>query len=267
VTVIKVLFCALVLSVATMTSAAAAQEPPPVTPPPSTPPATPPPAVPPAPVQVPPPTVVAAPSQPAAPEPLDEASARRRRREIKNMEGVLQSAVKGAAFEIASELETPETGKFQMSGSLGAQGFNLDGYGVFFHVAIPGVQPTFVSPMVLEAMRQRLAQPRQAQPEVASSGATGSTTPPRIPNADAEYVARVKDSLMRAMIQYSKPLELRPDEWLTVAAGDGDEPMMPAVLSEQAVMLLRISGRDIAEYMAGRLTLNEVLKKVEVKKF
>jgi hypothetical protein len=261
VTVIKVLFCALVLSVATVTSAAVAQETPPVAPPQS------PPATPPVPVQVPPPPVAAAPSQPAAPEPLDEASARRRRREIKNMEGVLQSAVKGAAFEIASELETPETGKFQMSGSLGAQGFNLDGYGVFFHVAIPGVQPTFVSPMVLEAMRQRLAQPRQAQPEVASSGATGSTTPPRIPNADAEYVARVKDSLMRAMIQYSKPLELRPDEWLTVAAGDGDEPMMPAVLSEQAVMLLRISGRDIAEYMAGRLTLNEVLKKVEVKKF
>jgi hypothetical protein len=72
---------------------------------------------------------------------------------------------------------------------------------------------------------------------------------------------------MRAMIQYSKPLALRPEEWLTVAAGDGDEPMMPAVLSEQAVMVLRIRGRDINEYLAERITLDEVLKRVEVRRF
>lgn len=249
----KVLSCALALIVATV-AAGAAQEPPPVAPPQSTPP----PAAPAA--QDPPPAVTPA---PVLPEPLDETTFRRRRREIRNMEGVLERAVRSAAEEIASELETPETGKFQMSGSLGARGFILDGYGVFFHVVIPGVQPTFISPTVLQALRERLARPRQAQPEVASSGNPTAD----VPNADAEYVARVKDSLMRAMIQYSKPLELRPEEWLTVAAGDGDEPMMPAVLAQQAFMLLRIRGRDIAEYMAGRLSLDDVLKKVEVRKF
>jgi hypothetical protein len=253
VTVTKVLSCALALIVATV-AAGAAQEPPPVAPPQSTPP----PAAPAA--QDPPPAVTPA---PVLPEPLDETTFRRRRREIRNMEGVLERAVRSAAEEIASELETPETGKFQMSGSLGARGFILDGYGVFFHVVIPGVQPTFISPTVLQALRERLARPRQAQPEVASSGNPTAD----VPNADAEYVARVKDSLMRAMIQYSKPLELRPEEWLTVAAGDGDEPMMPAVLAQQAFMLLRIRGRDIAEYMAGRLSLDDVLKKVEVRKF
>ena len=257
----RVLFCTFALMAATA-CAVAAQETPPVAPPQSTPPqSTPPPAAPA--VQNPLPTVAPAPVAPAAPEPLDEATFLRRRREIKNMEGVLASAVRSAAQEIATEMETPETGKFQMSGSLGARGFILDGYGVFFHVVIPGVQPTFVSPTVLQALRERLARPRQAQPEVAS---TGNATPD-VPTADAEYVARVKDSLMRAMIQYSKPLELRPEEWLTVAAGDGDEPMMPAVLSEQAVMLLRVRGSDIAEYMAGRLSLDDVLKRVEVRKF
>lgn len=247
----RVHFCALVLSVATIT-AGAAQEPP-VAPPSSTPPA---------PVQTPLPAVAPAPVT-ASPEPLDEATFRRRRREIKNMEGVLSSAVRSAALEMASEMETPETGKFLMSGSRGARGFILDGHGVFFYVEIPGVQPTFISQAAIEALRQRLARPRPARPEVASSG-TATSDPP---NADAEYVSRVKDSLMRAMIQYSKPLELRPEEWLTVAAGDGDEPMMPAVLSEQAVMLLRVRGRDIAEYMAGRLSLGDVLKRVEARKF
>jgi hypothetical protein len=251
--VTRVLSCALALIVATVASAAA-QEPPSVAPPQSTPP----PAAPAA--QDPLPAVTPA---PVLPQPLDDATFSRRRREIKNMEGVLERAVRSAAEEIAKELETPETGKFQMSGSLGARGFILDGYGVFFHVVIPGVQPMFLSPTVLQALRERLARPRAARPENASSGAAT----PDPPNADAEYVSRVKDSLMRAMIQYSKPLELRPEEWLTVAAGDGDEPLMPAVLSEQAVMLLRVRGRDIAEYMAGRLSLDDVLKRVEVRKF
>ena len=213
--------------------------------------------------QTPPPTAAPEATVPATAAPLDAETVRRRRREIKNMEGVLASAVRSAAQEIATEMETPETGKFLLSGSLGARGFILDGYGVFFHVEIPGVRPSLISPMVLESLQQRLAQQRQAQPEVAS---TGNATV-NVPNADAQYVNRVKDALMRAMIQYSKPLELRLDEWLTVAAGDGDEPFMPAVLSEQALMVMRIRGRDIAEFMAGRLTLDDVLKKVEVRKF
>lgn len=174
-------------------------------------------------------------------------------------------AVKAAAQEIASELRTPETGEFRMTGSLSARGVHLDDYGVFFHVEIPGVQPYLISPAVLEALRERLAQQAgRAKPETASSGGAGAQSPP---NADAEYVSRIKDALVQAMIDYSKPLELRPDEWFTVAAGDGDEPFMPAVLTEQHIMVLRIRGRDIAEYMAGRLTRDEVRNKVEMRRF
>ncbi len=265
-------FCALILSIATTTAAGAAQDQPPVPPPvpattappsttpQSTPPATPVQAVPPA-VQVPAPTAAPPPLAPVL-QPLDEATVKQRRAEIKNMEGVFTSAVRNAAQEIASQIQTPETGPFQITGSLIARGFILDGYGVFFHVEIPGVQPIVISPVGLEALRKGL--PRLAQPETASSGNASPTAPL---NSDAVYVERVKSALMRAMIQYSKPLGLRPDEWLTVAAGDGDEPFMPAVLTEQAVMVLRIRGRDIAEYLAERLTLDEVLKRGEVRRF
>ncbi len=264
------LICALVVSVVTTTAAAAAQEPPPVPPPvppvtapPSTPPQSEPPATPPQPAapaaQIPPPAAA-----PPAPKPLDEAAIRQRRAEIKNMEGVLASAVRNAAQEIATELQTPDTGYFLLSGSLTARGFNLDDYGVFFHVEIPGVQPSLISPAVLQALQERLGRPRPAQPEAASSGSQPATSQT---NSDAAYVERVKNALMRAMIQYSKPLGLRADEWLTVAAGDGDEPFMPAVLTERAIMVLRIRGRDINEYLAERMTLDEVLKRVEVRKF
>jgi hypothetical protein len=260
-------FCALILSIAITTAAGAAQDPPPVPPPVpavTAPPATAPQSGPPAtPVQSLPPAASAAPP-PQAPvlPPLDEATVKQRRAEIKNMEGVFTSAVRNAAQEIASQMQTPETGPFQLTGSLIARGFILDGYGVFFHVEIPGVQPTVISPVALELLRKGL--PRLAQPETASSGSASPAAPL---NSDAVYVERVKSALMRAMIQYSKPLGLRPDEWLTVAAGDGDEPFLPAVLTEQAVMVLRIRGRDIAEYLAERLTLDEVLKRVEVRRF
>lgn len=224
--------------------------------PPQTPPAVPAPGAQAPAVAIPPPAAVL--------PPLDEATIKQRRREIQNIEGLLASAIRGAAKEIALELQTPETGPFLLSGSYAARGFQLEGYGVFFHVEIPGVAPSLISPAALQALEERLNRPRQARPEVASSTDVPSAVPM---NRDAIYVERVKNALMRAMIQYSKPLALRPDEWLTVAASDGDEPLMPAVLTEQAIMILRVRGRDINEYLAERLTLDEVLKKVEVRKF
>jgi hypothetical protein len=212
-------------------------------------------------------TEPAAAASPAAAAPiptLDAATIKQRRTEIQNMEGVLASAVRAAAKEIALELQTPDTGPFILSGAHGARGFHLDGYGVFFHVEIPGVAPSLISPAVLAALEDRLNRQRQARPEAA---AAGDPTPGAPANRDAVYVERVKNALMRAMIQYSKPLALRPDEWLTVAASDGDEPLMPAVLTEQAVMILRIRGRDINDYLAERVSLDEVLKRVEVRKF
>jgi hypothetical protein len=262
--------CALVASVAMPLAAAAQEQPPvqppvPVTAPPETLPQSSPPATP---AQTAPPETrppVPAPS-PAEPFRLDDATVKQRRREIRNMEGVLASAVRGAAYEIARELESPETGPFVLSGAHAARGFILDGYGVFFHVEIPGVQPALISPAVMlleERFRRRQTQP--AQPETASSGTAASVDDPV--DRNAFYVERVRDALMRAMIQYSKPLSLRPDEWLTVAASDGDEPLAPTVLSEQAIMVLRIRGRDINDYLAERVSLDEVLKRVEVRKF
>jgi hypothetical protein len=262
---------AILVSVAASSAAAVAQEPPtvpptqpPVTAPPDTPPQTPQTQMPP-PQTAPPETAPAAAPEPQfVPPTVDEATIKQRRTEIQNMEGVLASAVRGAAKEIALELQSPETGPFLLSGAHRARGFHLDGYGVFFHVEIPGVQPSLISPVVLKQLEDRLNRQRDARPEAVSAG---DPTPGAPANRDAVYVERVKNALMRAMIQYSKPLSLRPDEWLTVAASDGDEPMLPTVLTEQAVMILRIRGRDINEYLAERVSLDEVLKRVEVRRF
>ena len=82
------------------------------------------------------------------------------------------------------------------------------------------------------------------------------------------YTQEVKAALLDAMIQYSGALNIGPNEWLTVAAKD-NEPTNPLVQSDPDVMtiLLRIRGSDLTEYRAGRLTLDEVRTRVELREF
>lgn len=262
----RVVLLAFAMNVA-LACATRAQELPPVSPPtpPTSPPATaPPPQTPPPAVPESKPTVPAAAQPvPALPAPLSDDLIRRRRDRLSIMEGVLTGAVRGAAQQIARRMATQDAGPFVLSGALTARGFILEGYGVFFHVEIPGVNYGVVP---IEAMvRQRSAQQREAAPERAAAGTTPSPMPG---DSDAEYVEVVKRALIEAMVENSKSLELQPQEWLTVAAADGQEPLMPTpYLVERATLVLRVRGADISDYMAGRMTLAEVSKKVEVRKF
>ena len=245
-----------------------AQEPPAVPPPnPQTdPPATMPAQTPPQPTvpEAKPPVPATTQLAPAAAEPLTDEAIRRRRDRLSIMEGVLTGAVRGAAQQIARRMATQDAGPFVLSGALTARGFILEEYGVFFHVEIPAVNYGVVS---VEALLRQRSQQRDAAPERAA--AEGRTTAATMPaGSDAEYVEVVKRALIEAMVENSKSLELQPQEWLTVAAADGQEPLMPTpYLVERATLVLRIRGAHIADYMAGRMTLAEVIKKVEVKKF
>jgi len=271
--VTRLILIAFALSACSLTTTGA-QDPPPVTPP----------AVqPPAPVPQPPSTptpakpdpllpVSAPPAAPVVDAPgLDPETYKHRRSQIEIMEGVLMGAVRGAALEMANRLTSLETGNFVTTGALTAKGFILDGYGVFFHVEIPGVQPTVVSIESIQAMRERLSRPRQPQPEAASSRALqtpggGSNALVDPASNDAEYVELVTQRLIDAMVRYSMALELQPHEWFTVAAGDGDTPVN-GILVPRSTMILRVRGSDIADYMTKKATLEQIRKKIDVRRF
>lgn len=253
---------ALALSAMTLTASAAWQDPPPATPP-----AAPLPTTPPAPTSEPAGSVASPPAGQLAAAPLDAETYKHRRGQIEIMEGVLMGAVKAAALEMANRMTTLETPGFVPSGSLSAKGFILEGYGVFFHVEIPGVQP-IVTIESMQAQRERLSRPRPALPEAANSGVvqtprSGAATDP---GSNAEYVDLVTQRLMDAMVRYSTALELQPNEWFTVAAGDGDMPL-PGLLVPRSTMILRVKGSDIADYMTKRATLEEIRRKIDVRKF
>ena len=70
------------------------------------------------------------------------------------------------------------------------------------------------------------------------------------------------------MIENSGPLGVGDDEWLMVAARDNSRPIgwCPG-MPRHHNLVLRIKGSDLAAFRAGRLTLEEARKQVEVKQF
>ena len=74
-------------------------------------------------------------------------------------------------------------------------------------------------------------------------------------------------ALVDAMIDYSTPMEIAADQWLTVAARDdeGRDSLAPQdPLEEVVTMIYRIKGSDLQAYRTGRIDRDEVRKRVQI---
>ena len=223
------------------------------------------------PVQGPPPAAqeppeAQAPAAPPANAPmlseLTREELRQRREAIFLMEGVLANAVKLGAQFTASEIQRVQPGSMMFSaGPVKALGTYLEGYGVFFQVEIPSVIPSVAS--LLETLGRDRVRPNAAPAQ--PTALSGGSSPEALMNPDAHYVESVKSQLVNAMVRLSHSLELRPDEWLTVSARDGSES--PGQLTEPSTKILRIKGADLADFFAGRISLDEARRRVQVRGF
>jgi len=188
-----------------------------------------------------------------------------------------------------------------------ARGFRLDGYGVFFDVEVPGLRLPVTWPLrmlyrdsnlrMLDELRAIAVDldPRQREQfsqlvkrlELQSQGlgnlqtqqaginqTTGAPAAPRQPepvidDPEARYTQEVKAALVDAMIEYSSPLTIGAEEWLTVAARDNlpRDPLVPSDTNDFSTVTFRVKGSDLASFRAGRMTLDEVRKKVEVREY
>ena len=82
------------------------------------------------------------------------------------------------------------------------------------------------------------------------------------------YTNEVKAALVNAMVEYSAPIPLTPDEWLTVAARDQDGTrLQPGEPYDVSTIVLRIKGSDLAAYRARQIDRDETLRRVEVKEY
>lgn len=198
----------------------------------------------------------------AMPAPLSMSELRRRREAIDVMEGMLPKKVIGAAKDTMREMEAVQQAAVNLftNSAPRARGFHLEGYGVFFYVEIPGVRASVAS--AFEQLQR--SKERVDRGAGASRAAETGVALPFDPNAS--YTDAVRRQLIEAILDYSQPLDLRPYEWLTIAARDGDEPI-PNVIYESITMVVRARASDLADFRAQRITREEMLKRVEVRGF
>jgi hypothetical protein len=84
------------------------------------------------------------------------------------------------------------------------------------------------------------------------------------------YTEAVQRAIVDAMIDYSAPMTVGPDEYLTVAARDNyqrDSLAPPDPFEEVETILLRIKGSDLSEYRAGKIDRDEARKRVILTSF
>ena len=203
-----------------------------------------------------------------------------RQEKISIMEGTLTSSVGVVAQSVSKDVKSIDSTAMLFTGQARAKGFTLDGHGVFFYVEVPTLDLS-VMMTVQQFERDRSAQQRaEAQPQGADAQPVRNLRPDSVQplptaaealaNLMAEgqkWRATVRLALIDAMLDNSKNLELKPDEWLTIAARGSETDLLPNEILNLTTTVLRVKGSDLADFLAGRLTKEEARQKVEVREF
>lgn len=135
---------------------------------------------------------------------------------------------------------------------------------------------------VATSLEQRPARPgapgppaSQSEPAIASP-----TVAPLIPlnpkasgdailkDPDGAYRGEVIAALMDAMLDYSRGLDIAPEEWLEVGARRDDGARVAlATGGEAPTTQIRISGADLRAYLGGQVSREETRKRMQVRVF
>jgi hypothetical protein len=269
-----------------------------------------------------------------APRPADRSELRH---QIYVMEGALSRAVEFGASRLNRELRTVAPEMFLLAGDAQARGVYLEGYGIFFDVAVPMLRQsmmwslrmmlqqdttstknaiaelrryvqTATDPAERRSLESAIARleaqaspfgvvgrpapgpsngpgllasgagdpvaPALIQPDAKAPGAAPpAPSPADIPwlmDTNRVYTEAVQQALIDAMIDFSAPMNIRADEWLTVAARDNErrDTLAPQDPYEEVVtVLLRIRGSDLMEYRTRKIDKAEARKRVRVGEF
>ena len=234
--------------------------------------------------------VAAAPVLAQTPE--QEAEQIKARQRISTMEGVLERAVSNGAENLLRQVRSVMPDAPMLSGAPKVRGFRLDGYGVFFDVEVPALRLPMTWPLryvlqddtaavnaALNELRQIVAQQlprerdrfellaRRLELRASIPQAAPRTGNPMVTAPDEAYTKAVREALIDAMIENSGPIPLGPDEWLTVAARDNvpRDPLIPGDTAGLNTLTFKLKGSVLAEFRAGRVSLEDTRSRVEVR--
>jgi len=213
------------------------------------------------------------------------------RQRITMMEGALEQAVANGADNLLRQVKAVMPDVPMLTGAPQVRGFRLDGYGVFFDVEVPALRLPLAwtlrysmdgnraafNALLAQLRAAVLEQPPQERErlellvrQVESRmpvPASPEVDPAIMDDPNQAYTKAVKDALVDAMLENSGPLNLGPDEWLTVAARDNvpRDPLVPGDTTDLNTVVFRVKGSDLAAFRAGRATLEETRRRVEAR--
>jgi len=123
----------------------------------------------------------------------------------------------------------------------------------------------------------RIANPSSASARTATgavSAANVDTVPPdaavdpMLNDPNEAYRTEVVQALKDAMLDHSRALGIGPTEWLTIAVrGNDDRPRLAPADSDSRTRIIRLKGADLTAYLAGQITKDEALERIEVRVF
>jgi hypothetical protein len=91
---------------------------------------------------------------------------------------------------------------------------------------------------------------------------------PILADPNEAYRTEVTQALKDAMLAHSSGLGIGPGEWLTIAAkGNDDRPRLAPADSDSRTRIFRLRGSDLADFLAGKITRDEALQRIEVRVF
>jgi hypothetical protein len=127
-------------------------------------------------------------------------------------------------------------------------------------VPVPNTSPAVQAPPAGVAVATTVAESSLVPPAAAAPV-------PDLRDPNELYTDSVKNALIDAMLRYSAFLKIGENEWLTVAASDSDGPQIAGQLDDASRIVIRVKGSDLSAFQTGKLSREEVLKRVEVKEF
>ncbi len=212
------------------------------------------------------------------------------------MERVLEGAVEHGAANLRERLQAvfPDApAQLLILDNPRVRGFRLDSYGVFFDVEVPSLNGTLtwtlrtldqpspaatagpprvtastVAPILPNSRRAAGAVPSAPDRPVAATNVAPVTDDRILENPNEEYRSEVVQALADAMIDYSGPLAVGDDEWLTIAArGIQDRPRVASADNDVQTVVIRVRGADLAAFRARQMSRDDVIKRIEKRVF
>jgi len=130
-----------------------------------------------------------------------------------------------------------------------------------------------VTPVSVSRSTPQLAEVGGARTVTGSAASIAADKPARaddsiLTDPNEAYRTEVTQSLKDAMLTHSSGLGIGTNEWLTIAAkGNDDRPRLAPADTDSRTRIFRLHGSDLADFLAGKITREQALQRIEVKTF